>query len=49
MNFNTVKQELYKKIKKMSKEDFIKFIDELKRIYYKAHRCEVEVWQGKKR
>ena len=38
MNFNTVKQELHKKIKKMSKEDFIKFIDELKRIYYKAQR-----------
>ena len=42
MNFNTVKQELNKKIKKMSKEDFIKFIDELKCIYYKAHRYEVK-------
>ncbi len=35
MNFNTTKQELNKKIKKMSEEDFIKFIEELKRIYYK--------------
>ena len=35
MNFNTIKQELNKKIKKMSEEDFQKFIKELKRIYYK--------------
>ena len=35
MNFNTIKQELNKKIKKMSEEDFLKFIEELKRIYYK--------------
>lgn len=37
MNFDTLKQELYKKIKNMSKEDFTNFIDELKRIYDKAH------------
>lgn len=35
MNFNTIKQELHKKIKKMSEDEFIKFIEELKRIYYK--------------
>ena len=35
MNFNTIQQELNKKIKKMSEEDFKKFIAELKRIYYK--------------
>lgn len=35
MNFNSIKQELNKKIKKMSEEDFQKFIKELKRIYYK--------------
>lgn len=35
MNFNTIKQELNKKIKNMSEEDFQKFIKELKRIYYK--------------
>ena len=35
MNFNTIKQELNKKIKKMSEEDFQKFIKELKHIYYK--------------
>lgn len=34
MNFNTIKQELNKKIKRMSEEDFQKFIEELKRIYY---------------
>ena len=34
MNFNTIKQELNKKIKRMSEEDFQKFIKELKRIYY---------------
>ena len=37
MNFNTIKQELHKKIKKMSEEDFVKFLEDLKRIYYK-HR-----------
>lgn len=36
MNFNTIKQELNKKIKKMSEEDFQNFIKELKRIYYKG-------------
>ena len=35
MNFNSIKQELNKKIKKMSEEDFQKFIKELERIYYK--------------
>lgn len=35
MNFNTIKQELNKKIKRMSEEDFQKFIKELKRIYYR--------------
>ena len=35
MNFNTIKQELNKKITKMSEEDFQKFIKELKQIYYK--------------
>ena len=34
MNFNTIKQELNKKIKRMSEEDFQKLIKELKRIYY---------------
>lgn len=34
MNFNTIKQELNKKIKRMSEQDFQKFIEELKRIYY---------------
>lgn len=40
MNFNTIKQELNKKIKKMSEEDFQKFIKELKRIYYKEEKDE---------
>ena len=40
MNFNTLKQELHKKIKNMSKEDFINFIEELKRIYDKVHPYE---------
>lgn len=35
MNFNTIKQELYKKIKKMSEEDFMRFIAKLEDIYYK--------------
>lgn len=35
MNFNTIKQELNKKIKRMSEKDFRNFIIELKRIYYK--------------
>lgn len=35
MNFNTIKQELNKKIKRMSEEDFQKFIRELNQIYYK--------------
>ena len=38
MNFNTIKQELYKKIKMMSEDDFENFINELKRIYYKYKR-----------
>lgn len=42
MNFNTIKQELYKKMKKMSKEDFYNFITELTLIYYKAHNIRVE-------
>ena len=37
MNFNTIKQELNKKTKKMSEDDFNNFISELKRIYYKDH------------
>ena len=37
MNFNTIKQELNKKIKRMSQEDFEKFVAELKKIYYKSH------------
>lgn len=37
MNFNFIKQELYKKIKNMSKDDFDNFITELKRVYYKVH------------
>lgn len=43
MNFNTIKQELNKKIKRMSEEDFQKFIEELERIYYedKPHKNEV--------
>lgn len=35
MNFNTIKQELNKKIKRMSEKDFRNFIIELERIYYK--------------
>ena len=35
MNFNTIKQELNEKIKRMSEKDFRNFIIELKRIYYK--------------
>ena len=42
MNFNTIRQELYKKIKNMSKDDFNNLISELKRIYYKAHKAESE-------
>ena len=44
MNFNTIKQELNKKIKKMSEDDFNNFISELKRIYYKGkgHNSESE-------
>lgn len=38
MNFNTIKQELNKKIKKMSEKDFQKFIKELNRIYYKGKK-----------
>lgn len=35
MNFNTLKQALYEKIKLMSEEDFNNFLTELNRIYYK--------------
>lgn len=42
MNFNSIKQELNKKIKKMSEEDFQKFIKELKRIYYKDKTYKTE-------
>ena len=38
MNFNTIKQALFKKIKLMSEEDFNNFLIELKRVYYKAHK-----------
>lgn len=38
MNFNTVKQDLFKKIKLMSEEDFNNFLTELKRVYYKTHK-----------
>ena len=38
MNFNTLKQALYKKIKLMSEEDFNNFLIELKRVYYKTHK-----------
>lgn len=45
MNFNSIKQELNKKIKKMSQKDFENFITELKRIYYKARPWEnMEKW-----
>ena len=37
MNFNTVKQALYEKIKMMSEEDFNNFLIDLKRAYYKTH------------
>lgn len=37
MNFNTVKQEFNKKIKRMSEKDFRNFIIELERIYYKKN------------
>ena len=37
MNFNTIKQELNKKIKRMSEKDFRNFIIELERIYYKKN------------
>lgn len=46
MNFNTIKQELYKKIKKMSKDDFNNFIIKLKQIYYKAHHS--AIWEKDK-
>ncbi len=42
MNFNTLKQELNKKIKLMSEKDFNNFIIELKRVYYKTHRMTVK-------
>ena len=38
MNFNTLKQALYKKIKLMSEKDFNDFLIELKRIYYKTYK-----------
>ena len=38
MNFNTLKQALYKKIKLMSEKDFNDFLTELKCIYYKTHK-----------
>ena len=37
MNFNTIKQELNKKINRMSEKDFRNFIIELERIYYKKN------------
>lgn len=40
MHFNTIQQELNKKIKRMSEDDFKKFIAELKRIYYKNKKGE---------
>ncbi len=42
MNFNTIIQELNKKIKHMSEDDFNNFISELKRVYYKTHNIESE-------
>lgn len=38
MHFNTIQQELNKKIKRMSEDDFKKFIAELKHIFYKTHK-----------
>lgn len=43
MNFNTIKQELNKKIKKMSETDFLTFIEELKRIYYEHKNKENKI------
>lgn len=40
MNFNTVKQALFSKIKLMSEEDFNNFLTELKRVYYKTHKVD---------
>ena len=37
MNMNTIKQELNKKIGKMSREDFDKFIEGLEKTYLKTH------------
>lgn len=37
MNMNTIVQELNKKLKKMSKEDFEKFVSEMIRVYEKQH------------
>ena len=38
MNIQTLKIELQKKIAKMNYRDFNNLIDELKRMYYKAHK-----------
>ena len=45
MNFNTIKQELYKKIKKMSEEDFMRFIAKLEDIYYKSKDKGEQRWE----
>ena len=38
MNFKTLKQELYKKLGRMSQNDFEDFMSELRRTYYKLHK-----------
>jgi hypothetical protein len=37
MNFETLKRELDKKLQVMSKDDFEKFVIELRKRYYKLH------------
>ena len=37
MNMNTIKQELHKKIARMSRSSFDKFISDLEKCYRKTH------------
>ena len=41
MNMNTINQELNKKIKMMSINDFIEYVHELCRIWEKTHKKEL--------
>lgn len=40
MNINTLKQELNKKLPRMSEEDLIKFVYELRRVWMNSHNHE---------